>query len=138
VDEQCPYCGETQRALKNHVRLTDGKGHGRTGTYPSTFDGDRSVSHRESGPESISVEASELDAGQEFSNATIDGGEPERNVIPVKAGSADGENHKGESSEEINRSEGRDGGDWLWIVGGLGVAAAASRYSQSRNRRRRM
>lgn len=138
MDKQCPYCGETQRALKNHVRLTDGKGHGQTGTYPDTFDGANPASHRESGPESTSVEASESDADRELSSTTTDGGESERNVIPVKAGPAGEESQREGPSEETGRSKGSDSGRWIWIVGGLGVAAAASRYSQSRDRRGRM
>ena len=30
----CPYCGKEQRAVKNHIRLTDGDGHGPAGQYP--------------------------------------------------------------------------------------------------------
>lgn len=33
----CPYCGEEHRALKNHVRLTSGSGHGPSGQYPEDF-----------------------------------------------------------------------------------------------------
>jgi len=35
----CPYCGEEHRALKNHVRLTSGDGHGPSGQYPEDFPG---------------------------------------------------------------------------------------------------
>ncbi|MEF8826363.1 MAG: hypothetical protein V5A27_08520 [Halapricum sp.] len=34
----CPYCGESQNALKNHVRLSSGNGHGASGEYPADFD----------------------------------------------------------------------------------------------------
>lgn len=36
--KNCPYCGEEQRALKNHVRLAGGDGHGPSGQYPDDFD----------------------------------------------------------------------------------------------------
>lgn len=36
--ETCPYCGEEQYALKNHVRLASGNGHGPSGTYPEDFE----------------------------------------------------------------------------------------------------
>lgn len=35
--ESCPYCGEDQRALKNHVRLSSDNGHGASGEYPEDF-----------------------------------------------------------------------------------------------------
>ena len=33
----CPYCSEEQSALKNHVRLASGDGHGPSGQYPDDF-----------------------------------------------------------------------------------------------------
>lgn len=36
--KNCPYCGEKQSALKNHVRLTSGGGHGPPGQYPDDFE----------------------------------------------------------------------------------------------------
>jgi len=36
----CPYCGEEQTALKNHVRLASGGGHGPSGQYPDEFGDD--------------------------------------------------------------------------------------------------
>jgi hypothetical protein len=36
--QTCHFCGEDQRALKNHVRLTAGGGHGPSGSYPDSFD----------------------------------------------------------------------------------------------------
>jgi hypothetical protein len=36
--DDCPYCGEEQSALKNHVRLASGEGHGPSGQYPDDFD----------------------------------------------------------------------------------------------------
>jgi len=38
MGSECPYCGEGQRALKNHVRLAAGDGHGPSGQYPDDFD----------------------------------------------------------------------------------------------------
>lgn len=35
----CPYCDEEKSALKNHVRLASGGGHGPSGEYPEDFDG---------------------------------------------------------------------------------------------------
>lgn len=35
----CPYCGEQVNALKNHVRLSSGGGHGPSGEYPDDFEG---------------------------------------------------------------------------------------------------
>jgi len=35
----CPYCSEEQTALKNHVRLASGDGHGPSGQYPDDFEG---------------------------------------------------------------------------------------------------
>lgn len=34
----CPYCEEEQSALKNHVRLASGNGHGPSGQYPDDFE----------------------------------------------------------------------------------------------------
>lgn len=34
----CPYCTEEQTALKNHVRLASGDGHGPSGQYPDDFE----------------------------------------------------------------------------------------------------
>lgn len=34
----CPYCEEQKSALKNHVRLTSGSGHGPSGQYPDDFE----------------------------------------------------------------------------------------------------
>jgi hypothetical protein len=33
----CPYCGEDKSAVKNHVRLSSGGGHGVYGEYPGDF-----------------------------------------------------------------------------------------------------
>jgi hypothetical protein len=38
--KNCPYCGEEQSALKNHVRLASGDGHGPSGQYPDDFTDD--------------------------------------------------------------------------------------------------
>lgn len=39
MDEKCPYCNEEHSALKNHIRLSAGGGHGSNGEYPDDFDG---------------------------------------------------------------------------------------------------
>ena len=36
--KRCQYCGEQQTALKNHIRLSSGDGHGPSGTYPDDFE----------------------------------------------------------------------------------------------------
>jgi hypothetical protein len=36
--ETCPYCNKETKALKNHVRLATGNGHGPNGEYPPDFD----------------------------------------------------------------------------------------------------
>lgn len=41
--QACPYCGGEYRALKNHVRLTTGNGHGSSGQYPDDFEPDSSA-----------------------------------------------------------------------------------------------
>lgn len=38
MQEACPYCGEEKSALKNHVRLSSGGGHGPSGSYPDDFE----------------------------------------------------------------------------------------------------
>lgn len=35
----CPYCAKDVNALKNHVRLSSGGGHGPSGSYPDDFNG---------------------------------------------------------------------------------------------------
>lgn len=35
----CPYCAKECSALKNHVRLASGDGHGPAGSYPEDFEG---------------------------------------------------------------------------------------------------
>jgi len=37
MSQRCPYCGEEKRAVKNHVRLASGEGHGPSGQYPDDF-----------------------------------------------------------------------------------------------------
>jgi hypothetical protein len=37
MDESCPYCGKETSAMKNHVRLASGDGHGPNGSYPDDF-----------------------------------------------------------------------------------------------------
>jgi hypothetical protein len=44
----CPYCGVEKRALKNHVRLSSGDGHGPSGSYPGDFDGGSSTERAQS------------------------------------------------------------------------------------------
>jgi hypothetical protein len=34
----CPFCGKEYHALKNHVRLASGNGHGPSGQYPKEFE----------------------------------------------------------------------------------------------------
>lgn len=40
MGEICPYCGRETGALKNHVRMSSGDGHGPRGEYPDGFDGE--------------------------------------------------------------------------------------------------
>jgi hypothetical protein len=49
--ETCPYCAEEQHALKNHVRLTSGDGHGPSGTYPDDFEDGNSANPDTAGQE---------------------------------------------------------------------------------------
>jgi hypothetical protein len=39
--DPCPFCGKEYHALKNHVRLTSGGGHGPSGQYPDEFNSGR-------------------------------------------------------------------------------------------------
>ena len=39
MEKECPYCGKSCNALKNHVRLASGDGHGSSGEYPPDFNG---------------------------------------------------------------------------------------------------
>lgn len=38
MKENCPYCSKEKSALKNHVRLASGNGHGPSGQYPDDFE----------------------------------------------------------------------------------------------------
>lgn len=37
MPQVCPYCKKEYNALKNHVRLSSGNGHGTCGDYPNDF-----------------------------------------------------------------------------------------------------
>lgn len=37
MEGRCPYCGKAVGAVKNHIRLTGGGGHGPRGRYPDGF-----------------------------------------------------------------------------------------------------
>lgn len=59
--EACPHCGEEQRALKNHIRLTDGGGHGSYGSYP-----DKSAGTSSSGPQTTGSTAPSPEESDEW------------------------------------------------------------------------
>lgn len=81
----CPYCSEPVNALKNHVRLSDGGGHGPSGQYPDGFEddtnGDRGASASASagasdGPEHAMTDGQTNNEGQTSSGspgASLDG-----------------------------------------------------------------
>lgn len=37
--QDCPHCGDSFSALKNHIRLASGNGHGSSGSYPDVETG---------------------------------------------------------------------------------------------------
>lgn len=72
----CPYCGEEQKALKNHVRLSSGNGHGPSGEYPDDFDAggpERRASAHRSGRDGGGDESpSDADGPAEAGRETVD------------------------------------------------------------------
>lgn len=71
--EPCPYCGDPTGALKNHVRLTSGGGHGPAGQYPDDFDG--STSPTDSAPDDSVQDATTepADGQDDASPSEVDG-----------------------------------------------------------------
>jgi hypothetical protein len=60
----CAYCGEEKRALKNHVRLASGDGHGPSGTYPDDFEDGTSPGPRPASQDGAEGRESGADAGE--------------------------------------------------------------------------
>jgi hypothetical protein len=75
--KKCPYCGKSQEALKNHVRLASGDGHGEAGEYPPEFNSDSTVEQSQSTQESTDsvdgVEQSPTTNSTQESTDSVDG-----------------------------------------------------------------
>lgn len=66
MDGQCPHCGKETGMLRNHIRLSSGKGHGPPGQYPSEDDSRPNEGHDTSSnseEEAINREPSGHDSG---------------------------------------------------------------------------
>jgi hypothetical protein len=87
---ECPYCDKSTGHLNNHIRPTDGAGHGPAGQYPSDWDPDakRLVEPDDGGDEqggdggdgvTIDPQGDDEDDGEDLATLTVEtGGESPR------------------------------------------------------------
>ena len=80
MKNECPHCGETYSALKNHIRLASGGGHGSSGSYPEEDETNERTENSDQKEEELNITTEELEARlkQASDNAYKAGREDER------------------------------------------------------------
>ena len=147
MKNECPHCGESYSALKNHIRLASGNGHGSSGSYPEDKESSEPTKGSNREEKSIDITAEELETRlTEASDRAYEvGREDERREQTLNRKESTRKESDSETEAEAatlaqKSSQGSSRG-WLAAAGGLAALALLKEGGDEHNlghRRRRM
>ena len=148
MKNECPHCGETYSALKNHIRLASGGGHGSSGSYPEEDETNERTENSDQKELNITTEELETRLKQASDNAYKAGREDERREreqsppqenSPVAVSKEQPEAVTTVPAEE-EQSE-HTTSNWLTAAGGIAALALIGKElddTRSQHRRKRL